>query len=212
MLNSYKTINNESVAKIDIKKSKFIGAAAPAQSEEQALAFIEKICKKHQSATHNVYAYQIGQNDEIQRCNDDGEPTKTAGKPILELIRKEELKNVVVVVTRYFGGIKLGTGGLIRAYGQSAKEALVQAKIGYMQLLTNVEITFDYTAHGKIENYLNPLGVVKDTSFSDKVQMCLMLKDDEIPKVRQQLLNITSGELSFNIKEKEYIFKEDKDN
>ena len=120
----YKTLAKAGSDEIIIEKSRFIGYCAPVSSEEEALEFIEKIKKKHYDATHNVFAYVVGLDNNIQRYNDDGEPSGTAGVPILEVIKKEDLRNVVIVVTRYFGGIKLGTGGLIRAYTKGAKIAL----------------------------------------------------------------------------------------
>ncbi|WP_350342754.1 YigZ family protein [Proteinivorax tanatarense] len=210
MLDSYRAINKKEQAELEVKKSKFIAVAAPAKTEEEALSIVEEVNKRHHSATHNVYAYLIGQDERIQKSNDDGEPSGTAGKPILELIKKEKLKNVVVVVTRYFGGIKLGTGGLIRAYSQSAKAALIKSGIGHMQLLTKVSTAFDYSFHGKIENYLQPLKLINSIQFTDKVEMELLLKNHQIPEIRQDLLNITSGQLKFSEGEKLYSFKEEK--
>ncbi len=126
MLKEYKTLLAYGEGEITIEKSKFIGYATPIKSEEEAIAFIENIRTKHWNATHNVPAYIVGENNEIQRYSDDREPSGTAGIPILEVIKKEDLRNVAVVVTRYFGGIKLGTGGLVRAYTKGANGYLIK--------------------------------------------------------------------------------------
>jgi len=135
MKQNYRTIHEYGVHEIIINKSRFIGYAKPVESEEDAIKFIEEIKFKHKDATHNVLAYVIGQNNNIQRYSDDGEPSGTAGIPILEVLKKENLRNVVVVVTRYYGGVKLGTGGLVRAYIKGAKIALEASKIYHLTSL-----------------------------------------------------------------------------
>ena len=129
MLTQYRTVGKSGEAELVIEKSQFISYAAPAATEEEALEFIQAIKKKHRDATHNVPAYVIGENNDIQRFSDDGEPSGTAGVPMLEVLKKEDLRDTVLVVTRYFGGIKLGTGGLVRAYTKAAKLALEAAGI-----------------------------------------------------------------------------------
>ena len=128
MLPRYRTLRREASKEIVIKKSRFIGYGKPVESEAEAAAFIEAIKKKHWDATHNCSAYVIGERDEIQKQSDDGEPSGTAGKPILEVIKAQGLKNTVIVVTRYFGGIMLGAGGLIRAYTDGAVAAIEAAE------------------------------------------------------------------------------------
>ena len=125
----YKILYKEGEAEISEKKSRFIAHIAPAQTEEEAQAFIEKIKKQYWDARHNCWAYSIGEKQPALRCSDDGEPSGTAGKPMLEVLTGQELHNVVAVVTRYFGGIKLGAGGLTRAYSQAVAEALKEANI-----------------------------------------------------------------------------------
>src|SRR5699024_1453395 len=124
MLSSYFTVKKEGSAEVMIKKSQFIGYVKRVETEEDAQAFIQSIKKKHHDATHNCSAYMVGEHDQIQKANDDGEPSGTAGVPILEVLKKKGLKDTAVVVTRYFGGIKLGAGGLIRAYGGTTSEAI----------------------------------------------------------------------------------------
>ena len=147
----YRTIYTYGEEETIINKSRFIGYAMPIETEEEALEFIEKIKTKHRDATHNVYAYVLGKDSNAQRFSDDGEPSGTAGIPVLEVIKKENLRNVVVVVTRYFGGIKLGTGGLIRAYTRGAKIGLDAGTIVDMVLHSRIKIRIDYTLYGRIE-------------------------------------------------------------
>ena len=145
MLKTYRTVEQLGQDEVVIEKSTFIGYARPVENEEAALAFIQEIKKKHRDATHNVPAYVLGEHNEVQRCNDDGEPSGTAGVPVLEVLKKENVRNVAIVVTRYFGGIKLGTGGLVRAYTKGAKVALESAKIITRVLYQTVIISVDYT-------------------------------------------------------------------
>ncbi|UUZ90782.1 YigZ family protein [Paenibacillus sp. P25] len=152
MLAQYRTVKGFGQAEIVIKKSRFIGFARPVESEEEAIQFIEGIKKEHWSATHNCSAYMIGERDEIQKASDDGEPSGTAGKPILEVIKNQGLKNVAVVVTRYFGGIMLGAGGLIRAYTDGAVAGLAAAQQVYRVLHREMLVEIDYTWLGKVEN------------------------------------------------------------
>lgn len=206
MLKKYYRLKELGIKEILINKSRFIGLATPVECEKEALEIIQRVKKEHNSANHNVYAYILGENDEIQRASDDGEPSGTAGKPVLEVIKKEGLKNTLIIVTRYFGGIKLGSGGLIRAYAQSAKEAIISAQKGYNLLMNNVEIAFDYTYHGKIENYLINYRYVLDTVFTDKITVKIMLEDEEVDTFKASIMNITSGQAELTLKEKEYVF------
>src|SRR5690554_4802313 len=181
MDNIFRTIHRYGEDEIIINKSRFIGYAMPIGSENEALDFIEKIKSKHRDATHNVYAYVFGEDNNIQRFSDDGEPSGTAGIPALEVIKKEELRNVVVVVTRYFGGVKLGTGGLIRAYTKGAKIGLDAGVIVDMTLHTKLKVRIDYTLYGKIENYLLGEGfLVDDTVFDDGVNIYLYVEEANI--------------------------------
>lgn len=206
MLKKYYRLKELGIKEIVINKSRFISVATPIESEQKAQEIIQRVRKEHNSATHNVFAYVLGENDEIQRASDDGEPSGTAGKPVLEIIKKEKLKNTLIIVTRYFGGIKLGSGGLIRAYAQSAKEGISAAKKGYSLLMNQVETTFDYTHQGKIENFLVDYKFVLDTVFTDKVTVKLLLEDDEIEGFKATILNITAGQGEISIKDREYIF------
>src|SRR5689334_17115243 len=149
---SYQTVKADGEETLIIKKSRFIGYASPASTEEVAMLFIEKIRKKHFDANHNCFAYQFGLDSPIQKASDDGEPSGTAGRPILEVLKKEGLTNVVVVVTRYFGGTLLGAGGLVRAYGQAATGAVHVAEIVTRSLFQTLAVKVDYPYLGKVEN------------------------------------------------------------
>src|SRR4051812_12640481 len=154
MLPSYYTVKGNGEHEIVIQKSRFIAHINRATTEEEAQAFIQKIKKQNWDATHNCSAYLIGENDHIQKANDDGEPSGTAGVPILEVLKKKHLKDTVVVITRYFGGIKLGAGGLIRAYGKSTSEGLQATGIVERKLMRVMHTKIDYTWLGKVENEL----------------------------------------------------------
>lgn len=193
VLSSGKTYRQKEIV---INKSRFIGTSYRIASEEEALDFINMIKEEHSDATHNVYAYVLGENSNIQRFSDDGEPSGTAGVPILELIKKEDLRNVVVVSTRYFGGIKLGGGGLIRAYTKSGKAGLEAGKIILMTLFKKVVIKIDYNSYGKIENYLlNEKHPVKDTKFDKNVNITLYIEDEKWEKFYGDIMDFTNGDV-----------------
>lgn len=203
---NYKTVFDYGEDEIIINKSRFIGYAMPINSEKEALEFIEKIKTKHRDATHNVYAYVVGMDSNIQRFSDDGEPSGTAGIPVLEVIKKEDIRNVVVVVTRYFGGIKLGAGGLVRAYTKGAKLALDAAKIVEMVLHKKIKIRIDYTLYGKIENFLlSGQYFVDETIFDDKVNIFVYIENNELGKFKDLIMDMTNGKCEFEILEEEYI-------
>lgn len=195
MLKNYLTINKYGTTILDIRKSIFIGHAKNVTTEDDATEFIEEIKKKHWDATHNCSAYIIGEHDEIQKASDDGEPSGTAGKPILEVIKRNNLKDTVIVVTRYFGGIKLGSGGLIRAYGQTASEVIQITGIVERVLHTSIAITLDYTWLGKIENELNNRGyIIKDIDYLDKVTIQALAKVGVEEYLEQLIINLTGGQ------------------
>ncbi|NLK43733.1 MAG: YigZ family protein [Tissierellia bacterium] len=203
---NYRTIFDYGEDEIIINKSRFIGYAMPIETEKEALDFIEKIKTKHRDATHNVYAYVVGMDSNIQRFSDDGEPSGTAGIPVLEVMKKEDLRNVVVVVTRYFGGIKLGAGGLIRAYTKGAKIGLEAGKIVDMVLHQKIKIRIDYTLYGRIENFLLNGGYfVDETVFDDAVNIFVYIENQELEKFQNLITDMTNGNNIFEILEEEYI-------
>ena len=198
---SYKTIAKKGFDEFIINKSRFIGYASPIESEEEALSFIKEIKEKHKDATHNVYGYVFGKESNIQRFSDDGEPSGTAGIPVLQVIKKEELRNLVIVVTRYFGGRKLGGGGLIRAYTKSAKLAIDSSIIVQNKLFNRLLMKASYSSYGKIENYfLEGDYSVDSIEFLEQVEIELYIEKTEIDRVISDLMNITSGELFYEIK------------
>ena len=208
MLKEYKTLLSYGEDRITVEKSRFIGYAAPVKNEEEAIDFIEKIKTKHWDATHNVPAYVIGENNEIQRYNDDKEPSGTAGLPVLEVIRKEDLKNVVVVVTRYFGGTKLGTGGLVRAYTRGAKIALKAAKIVTKKLHKLVIVTVDYTMLGKVQNEILQNGyLIKETKYKDMVHFYVYVYMDSLNRFKNQITEWTSGKCDLDFVGEEYLIE-----
>lgn len=212
MKKRYKTIHTFGYDEVIINKSRFIGYAKPISSEDEAIQFIEEIKSKHRDATHNVYAYVIGENSNIQRYSDDGEPSGTAGIPTLEVIKKEDLRNVVVVVTRYFGGIKLGAGGLVRAYTRGAKIGLEAAQIIEKVLYRKIKIRVDYTLYGKVENELIRMGYITDeTIYDDAVNLIILCEIDNTENLKQLITDITSAKASFeDICEEYYSVKNGK--
>ncbi|WP_289142827.1 YigZ family protein [uncultured Brevibacillus sp.] len=206
MLTQYKTVAGYGEDVIVIERSRFIGYAQRVTTEEEATAFIAMIKKKHWDATHNCSAFVIGENDQIQRSSDDGEPSGTAGKPILECIKKNGVKDTVVVVTRYFGGIKLGAGGLVRAYTAGTVTALKAAKIVVHTLHQTISVSVDYTWWGKVENDLR-IGEfrVSGTDFTDKVTAHVLIPEGEQDVFVDRMVDLTNGQAQIHLGEKEYV-------
>lgn len=208
MLNRYKTLRKQSQKEIVIKKSRFIGYGKPVETEEEAIAFIEEIKKLNWNATHNCSAYMIGERDEIQKQSDDGEPSGTAGKPILEVIKNQGLKNVAIVVTRYFGGIMLGAGGLIRAYTDGAVAATEAAEAITQVLHREVIVDVDYTWYGKLENELHGRGVrVGGTEFTDRVVVTCLPEAPEADRFAAWMTDLTQGQAVITIGEERYFIE-----
>ena len=194
MLKTYRTVEQLGQDEVVIEKSTFIGYAKPVENEEAALAFIQEIKKKHRDATHNVPAYVLGEHNEVQRCNDDGEPSGTAGVPVLEVLKKENVRNVAIVVTRYFGGIKLGTGGLVRASTKGAKIALESAKIITRVLYQTVIVSVDYTLLGSLQNQLKLKQYgIQDIVYEDVVHLHVWVEEEDVPNFKAQVIEWTNG-------------------
>ncbi len=190
----YKTIENTSQCDWEIQKSHFITYIKHIESEHEAQNFIESIRKKHFDARHNCFAYIIGERSEIQKSSDDGEPSGTAGIPILEVIKKNELSDIVIIVTRYFGGIKLGAGGLIRAYGKSASLGIETAAIVKKSIFNCCSLTLDYDLLGLIENYLHQNEIrIKNKDYSDKVIITVFLPQETSEKILTEIKNISAA-------------------
>ncbi|HHT90541.1 MAG TPA: YigZ family protein [Firmicutes bacterium] len=194
----YKTVAGEAETTLVEKKSKFIARIRPLSTPAEAEAFIEEVRKEHWSATHNVPAYILGMNQEVQKYSDDNEPSGTAGLPILEVLKAHQVVNVCVVVTRYFGGTLLGRGGLIRAYGGAARQALQEAGIVRMVPAQNVAITVDYVHSGKIQNELLTQGVtLVDTEYFEQVTFYTMLFAHEKASLRQMIQELTANDFAW---------------
>lgn len=202
---SYKSIHKLGRDEVVINKSRFIGTASPVTSEEEALEFIEKIKKEYKDASHNVYAYTIGESGNLQRFSDDGEPSGTAGMPILNVINQENLRNVVVVVTRYFGGVMLGAGGLVRAYTKGAKIGLDNGLIVDKSLFNEVSIKIEYTLLGKMENELSKnLFLIKDKIYGENVILVVLCKVEDMDRLTNLINEVTSGKSDFDIGQSAY--------
>lgn len=194
MVSKYKTILNEGTAELIEKKSRFIANVRPVKTEEEARIFIEEIKKKYWDARHNVFAYQIGERNEIQRFSDDGEPQGTAGMPVLTVLSGEDIKNCCIVITRYFGGTLLGTGGLVRAYGKSAKEGVLNAGIAEITTFIKYSIVTEYTMQGKIQyEIMQGEHIIKDTVFTDKVEFIVLVEEEKAEKFQCNITDISAG-------------------
>ncbi|MEK4083195.1 YigZ family protein [Psychrobacillus sp. FSL K6-1415] len=206
MRKDYHTIQGYGESEIIIQKSRFITYVNRAETEEQAQEFINNIKEKHKSANHNCSAYIIGEHDNIQKANDDGEPSGTAGVPMLEVLKKQGLQDTVVVVTRYFGGIKLGGGGLIRAYGKATTEGIDVAKVVERKLHHLMKVSIDYTWLGKVENEVrNSAYPLKEIIYADQVEVLVFTKADEETDFINWMAEITNGQAKIEIVEKEFL-------
>lgn len=198
MLSEYRIAYKGGEGEIVEKKSRFIATVLPVDQEEEALEFIEKMKKKYWNATHNCYAYVVGDRREIQRYSDDGEPGGTAGRPMLDVLLGEDIHNVAVVVTRYFGGTLLGTGGLVRAYSSATKAGLASSVIITKIPGFKLRITTDYTGLGKIQYILGEWKIpILDTVYTDKVEMELVIPAVQKEQVTDALIEGTNGKVQF---------------
>ena len=194
MLEQYKTIYEGGEGEIVEKKSRFIATVRPVESEEAALAFLEEMKKKYWDARHNCYVYSAGMNREFTRCSDDGEPSGTAGRPMLDVVLGEDIYNVAVVVTRYFGGVLLGTGGLVRAYSKAVQEGLAASKVILKQKGIALKITTDYTGIGKIQYIAGERNIpILDSEYTDKVVMKLLVPVQDVGSVQKAVTEGTNG-------------------
>ena len=205
-MNSYNTVIKGGDAVIEVKRSKFIGAVYPANSAEDALLFLDGERKKYYDAKHHCSAYIIRGEDGAQdniHSSDDGEPSGTAGKPIMEVISGAGLKDVVCVVTRYFGGVLLGTGGLVRAYTDAAKAALDAAQIAEMTLKRQVILKFDYSLTGKVDYILESMDCSRnDAQYSDKVEYSCMIEAERADALIKKLVDASSGAMEIDKQER----------
>ena len=189
-----KTVYSGGEAEIVEKKSRFIATVRPVSSEEEAVAFIAEMKKKYWDARHNCYAYVIGERKEFMRCSDDGEPQGTAGKPMLDVLLGEELYNIAVVVTRYFGGVLLGTGGLVRVYSKAVQEGLAASTVILKQKGIILQVTTDYTGIGKIQYIAGERSLpVLDSEYTDRVVLKLLVPVQESGSVEKAITEGTNG-------------------
>lgn len=192
-MQEYKTVEKEASDFFIEKKSKFIGYAKPVKIQEEAVEFISEIKSKHWDATHNVYAYVLRENN-IQRYSDDGEPSGTAGVPVLDVMLKESLVDVCVVATRYFGGTLLGAGGLVRAYSHTSKIALEAAGIITMAQCSVMSAEVDYSFYDRLNILLSDFSaVILNTSFSDKVCVEFSVKENIVDLLNAKLIDVSNG-------------------
>ena len=201
----YRTIKNTAQAEIIEKRSRFIATAKPVETEAEAVELINKLRQKYWDATHNVYAYIIEKNN-IMRYSDDGEPSGTAGMPVLDILKKEGLTNLVVVVTRYFGGILLGTGGLVHAYSKSAKEGVLAAEPIEMALCKEIKMKCEYTMLGKIQSELRARDLIcGEPIYSDSVEIPVYIPVSDFEKVKADFIDLTNAAISFTDGGTEYM-------
>ncbi|MBE5866871.1 MAG: YigZ family protein [Lachnospiraceae bacterium] len=193
-MDAYKVLLEGGEGEIVEKKSRFIATVAKCETEEEAVRFIESIKKKYWDARHNCSAFVIGDRGELTRCSDDGEPSGTAGRPMLEVLLGEGVRNVAVVVTRYFGGVLLGTGGLVRAYTQAVKEGLNNCVIGTNRHGCELEVITDYNGVGKILYLLGQRGLEPASSdYTDIVTLKLIVPVEEEESLRREITEVTMG-------------------
>lgn len=203
MTGEYKIIYQGGEGEIVEKKSRFIATVASVGTEEEALSFIEAMRKKYWDARHNCFAYVIGDRNELARCSDDGEPQGTAGKPMLDVLLGEEIHNAAVVVTRYFGGVLLGTGGLVRAYSGAVKAGLASSVIITRKQGIKLEINTDYTGLGKIQYILGQKGIrILDSEYTDTVRLEVLLAEEMKDQVKEEITEGTNGQAVLSEKEK----------
>lgn len=203
-MNSYKTVRQDGISEYTEKKSRFISYVYPVSAESDALSKLEKLRKKHYDATHVVFAYKIKENN-IQRFSDDGEPQGTAGVPVLEVINKGELTDVMIAVVRYFGGTLLGAGGLVRAYSKSASLGVASAIPVNMCECTLFDIECPYTLLGKLQNTLSANGAKKnDIIYADNITLKYYIKEEDLDKLIKDITEVSNGTCKVSVTDTEF--------
>lgn len=202
----YQTVRDYGESEYVIQKSRFLTYVKRTETEEEAIEFINEIKKMHHQATHNCSAYMIGEHDEIQKANDDGEPSGTAGVPMLEVLKKQTLKDTTVVVTRYFGGIKLGSGGLIRAYGRATSEGIAATGVVQCILHDLIKIAIDYTWLGKVENEIrqSPYSL-KEIIYAEDVEIYIHVPASETDSFINWATEMTNGQSKITPVSQEFL-------
>nr|WP_257608987.1 YigZ family protein [Oenococcus oeni] len=190
------TVKQHSTKELIIKKSRFIADIYPLKEEQEAKKIIENIRQKNPNANHIAFAYTVGLNQKIQRMSDNGEPVGTAGKPVLDSITKNNLINVLITVTRYFGGIKLGAGGLIRAYSQSASQTIENARLTTLVNYDRLQLTFEYSLIDKLKYFIEKQkAAVMETNYQTKVQAVILVETSDSKNFQKRLINLFSGRI-----------------
>lgn len=202
----YKIVKTGGCGEITEKKSRFIATIEPVTTEEEAAAFIESVKKKYWDAKHNCFAFVLGERAQLTRCSDDKEPAGTAGKPMLEVLLGAEVRNVAAVVTRYFGGTLLGTGGLVRAYTQAVQAGLEGSEIITMQYGTEYLITTDYNGIGKIQYIFGQMGfAIRESEYADVVRLKILIPYEQCGRVCKEITEATAGKALIEEKGKYYF-------
>lgn len=206
----YKTVRAAASGELTEKRSRFIGYCKPVSTEEEATAFIASIRSRHWDARHNVYAYSLREGN-LRRYSDDGEPSGTAGMPVLDVLQKSGVTDVCVVVTRYFGGVLLGTGGLVRAYSQAARLGLNAAQVVLMERCACCTLRCSYTRYGKIASLLQEHGAgLDDTVYEADVLLRFHIKPEALPGLNKALADATAGEIAVETEKEAYFPKPEK--
>ena len=207
----YRVLLSDGEGEFIEKKSRFIATVRIVNSEEEATRFIEEMKKKYWNATHNCSAFVVGERAELTRCSDDGEPSGTAGRPMLEVLLGEGIRNVAVVVTRYFGGILLGTGGLVRAYTQAVKEGLANCKKGVMCFGTRLSIKASYTDIGKIQYILGQEAIpIENSVYAEDVEFTILFKEDKEKELVKKITEATNAKAKISVIERLYFVDKEK--
>ncbi len=206
MRSDYRTVKPYGESEYVIQKSRFLTYVKRTETEEEAIDFINEIKKLHHNATHNCSAYLIGEHDEIQKANDDGEPSGTAGVPMLEVLKKQKLQDVTVVVTRYFGGIKLGSGGLIRAYGRATSEGIEATHVVKRKAHDVMKVAIEYTWLGKVENEVRQsVYPLKEITYAEAVELYIYVPVAETDTFTEWMTEITNGQSAISSSEKVFL-------
>lgn len=209
-LQTYRVLLEGGEGEIIEKKSRFIATVRRVEKEEEAIAFIEEMKKKYWDARHNCSAFVIGSRGELTRCSDDGEPSGTAGRPMLEVLLGEGIRNIAVVVTRYFGGVLLGTGGLVRAYTQAVKEGLDNCVVGTMVHGYNVLLNTDYNGVGKVLYLLGQYGLEPmDSDYGVDVTLQIQIDRTQAERLKKELVEATSGKIGWEVLDELYFVQKE---
>lgn len=208
---AYRVLLSDGEGEIVEKKSRFIATVRIVHTEAEATQFIDEMKKKYWNATHNCSAFVIGEKAEMTRCSDDGEPSGTAGRPMLEVLLGEGIRNVAVVVTRYFGGILLGTGGLVRAYTQAVKEGLNNCKKGVMCFGTRLSIKASYTDIGKIQYILGQENIpIENSEYAEDVKFTILFQEIKEKELIKKITEATNARAKISVIERLYFVDKEK--